>query len=198
MGTEEVWKDPSVTGKKRQKTDMEVMEFSVAWEDIMETPFMVGYTFTNIDVDKDLAGIRHKDLQRDGNIHTLELGSPLFMGETNSLFTNLAYSIGDMEGKSNSYTGWNLGLTHMLEMEGWSLETTLSAGKRDYDRSHPDFNKTRDEKEYAIGTTYTLYEPFGMENYFVSVFASYTRVDANIKFFDSDDTTTGMAIGYNF
>jgi hypothetical protein len=197
-GTEEVWKDPYVTGKKRQKTDMEVMEFSVAWEDIMETPFMVGYTFTNMDVDKDLAGIRHKDLQRDGNIHTLELGSPLFMGEKNSLFANLAYSIGDMEGKSNSYNGWNLGLTHTLDMDGWSLETTLGAGKRDYDRSHPDFNKTRDEKEYSIGTTYTLYEPFDMENYFVSVFASYTRVDANIKFFDSDDTTTGMAIGYNF
>jgi hypothetical protein len=31
-GTEEVWKDPYVTGKKRQKTDMEMMEFSVAWE----------------------------------------------------------------------------------------------------------------------------------------------------------------------
>ncbi|MCP4116689.1 MAG: DUF2860 domain-containing protein [Desulfobacteraceae bacterium] len=197
-GREDVWKDPYVTGKARRKTDMDVMEFSVAWEDIMETPFMVGYTFTNIDVDKDLAGIRHKDLRRDGNVHTLELGSPLFMGEQNSVFANLACAIGDMDGRSNSYTGWNLGFTHMLDMEGWSLETTVAAGRRDYDEKHPDFNRTRDEKEYTIGTEYTLYRPFGMENYFVSVFAFHTRVDANINFFDSDDTTTGMAIGYSF
>ncbi len=197
-GKEEVWKDPYVTGTARQKTDMRVMEFSVAWEDIMKTPFMVGYTLTNVDVDNDLACIRHKDLQRDGNVHTLEVGSLLFTGEKNSVAGNLACVIGDMEGRSNSYTGWHLGLSHMLDMEGWSLETTVGAGKRNYDRAHPDFNRTRDEKEYFIGTNYTLHEPFGMENYFVSVFASHTRVDANIKFFDSDETTTGMAIGYSF
>ncbi|MBI9088949.1 MAG: DUF2860 family protein [Desulfobacterium sp.] len=197
-GQMDVWQDPYVTGKARQKTDMEVMEFSVAWEEIMETPFMVGYTFTNIDVDKDLAGLRHKDLQRDGNIHTLELGSPLFMGENNSVVANLAYAMADMDGESNSYTGWHLGLTHTLDMGKWSIETTAAAGMRDYDKAHPDFNRTRDEKEYAIGTNYTLYEPFDMENYFVTVFADYTCVDANIKFFDSSDTTTGMAIGYSF
>lgn len=197
-GSEDVWKDPYVTGTARQKTDMDVMEFSFAWEDILESPFMVGYTLTNVDVDKDLAGIRHKDLRRDGNVHTLEAGSLLFTGEKNSVAGNLAYAIGDMEGKSNSYTGWHLGLTHMLDMGGWSLETTVAAGKRDYDGKHPDFNRTRDEKEYTIGTQYTLFAPFDMENYFVSVFASYTRVDANINFFDSDDTTTGMAIGYSF
>ena len=194
----DVWADPFLVNTARPVTDMESFIYLIAWDEIMDSPFSLSYELESIDIDNDLSGRRNRDLARDGEIHTFTAGSGLYEDGTHSVSASLHYTMGDMTGKSYSFDGFGTGLSHTVHGDGWELETGAQITIRDYDAVHPEFNKTRDEKEYTLGTAYTLFEPFGWKNYFITMFGSYTVNDSNIKFYDSDVVCTGMAVGYSF
>lgn len=198
MGKDEVFKDPYLVGVKRDKTDAETKSFSLSWDEIFGLGMGAQYSFETIDVDDDNSGKKNKKLERDGTIHSLGLNFDLFDNGMHKVSTGLAYEIGDIKGKSNAYKGMGGGFTYLVEGESWDVETELSFLSYDYDESHPVFNKTREDKEGSVSSTFTLYEPFELENWFVQYLVSYTKRDSNIDFYDSSSVSTFCGVGYNF
>lgn len=198
FGTEDVWADPYLTGTPRSKTDRDVLAFNFGWEQIMESDFSICYTLQTIDVDNDTAGKQDARLKRDGTIHNFNLSYLLFSNDAHALLTGLGYEIGNLDGSAQEYKGYELFLSHCYTGNEWDLTTSLSYGKKDFDKSHPKFNKTRDDNSYAVDTAYTLYNPFGFQDYFVTLFGGYEARDSNISFYDSSVFSSGLAVGLTF
>lgn len=194
----EVWKDPYLTGVKRDDTDETRTGGRLALDGILGTGLNLGYSFMNIEVDDDLIGKKNALLKRDGVTHSATTSYTIPLGESNSLTPQIQYEIGDLDGESNSYDSWGGGLTHTYANKDMILATTVSAGTAEYDKSHPIFKKTRDEETYGISSTITWLDPLGYKNFSVSATGSYAKTDSNIDFFDSEDTMVGMGIGYRF
>lgn len=198
MGKDEVFKDPYLVGVKRDKTDAETKSFSLSWDDILGSSVSAEYSFLGIDVEDDKSGKKNKKLQRDGNIHSFGVNFELFDIGMHKISTGIAYEIGDIKGKSNAFKGVGGEIAYLIEGEGWEVETELSFLSYDYDESHPVFKKTRQDKEGLISTTFTLYEPFQLENWFVQSLVAYSKSDSNIDFYDSSSVSTFFGVGYNF
>ena len=195
---QDVWQDPFVTGAVRTKSDRQTIGLDLGWDDILDTPVYAGYRFRSIDIDRDLAAGRDVRLDREGEVHTFILGGRLFNRHAHAVSGGLAWEIGDLNGSSMAYDGIGVALTHTYRHGKWEIETTFSFMNRDHDGVHPEFNKTRNEKEYDIGTVCTLYDPFGFNGYFISLYGGYAAVDANIGFYDSSIIFAGTAVGFYF
>ncbi|SDT89734.1 DUF2860 family protein [Desulfobacula phenolica] len=195
---EDVWEDPFLLGVKRKETDIETIGYFLTWEQIMDTSFSLSYGFQTIDIDKDLSGKRDKRLKRDGDIHTLNIGCNFFENEAHEISAGLTYDYADLTGSSSAYKGMGLEFSHMLKGDDWEIETGISFLKRDYDKSHPEFSKIREDKEFEIESAYTLFNPLGFNDFFVTISASYSINDSNIKFYESSELSSGLGFGYIF
>jgi hypothetical protein len=197
-GEGDVWEDPFVTGTNRATTEEETFSYSLAWNEILDTNFAISYGIKTIGIDNDLAGRRDNRLKRDGNIHTLHLGHPLFGNETHNISAGLTLEVADLSGKSNAYNGVGFDLSHTIGSDKWDITTEMSFVFRDHDGFHPEFNKTREDSETMLKSTYTRKNLFGWEGYFSSLYVSYAVNNSNINFYDSSDISTGMIVGYTF
>lgn len=195
---DEEYQDPFLTGVKRKKTDVTGVYYNFGWENIFSKNLSLSYCLTTIDPDKDEAGKRNKKLKRDGNIHSFGAGFDIYNSALNTVSAEITYDLADISGESNSFKGPGLELSYTISKEKWELETGISFSVHDYDEVHPEFNKTRHEKEGSIGTAYTLKAPFGMENWFVQSSVHYSKIDSNIDFYDSSAVITFFGVGYSF
>jgi len=195
---DEVWQDPFIIGTDRAKTDRETKGLILSWDNILNSGFNFSYSVDDIDVENDAAGNRNQNLKRDGKRHTVKGGSCLFATDTQELSTGIIFEQANMDGKSFSYDGYGLELNHIFKGEDWDIETGLSLVYHDYNLPHPEFNKTRKENIFSLESAYTLHDPFGFKNYFITVFGSYARSNSNINFYDDSLLSTGAGVGYSF
>jgi hypothetical protein len=195
---EDVYKDPFQTHTDRAKTDQDTIGVHLGWDNIMSSNLSFGYEFESLDIDDDVAGNRNSTLKRDGNIHTFSLGSELYDDKQNEIEAGLFYSYGDLSGSSNAFHGYGAGLGHTFNGGSWKLETEVGFGFLDYDKSHPEFNKTREDTVFSASTSFTKFAPFGFTNFFWTVFAGYDSADSNIDFYDNNAVTVGAGVGYHF
>lgn len=195
---DEVWKNPYIVGLDRKETDVESVSLDLSYEEILGTGAQLSYSYRSLDVDKDIIGESNRDLERDGAIHSGSFGYAFMFDESNILIPGMTYTKGDMDGKSNSFDSYSLDLTYVLQKQSFSIETAFSAGRSEFDKTHPVFDKIREEDEYSIISTLTLLNPLGFENYFITFIAGGNYTDSNVDFFDSAAGLLGMGIGYRF
>jgi len=194
----EVWADPFVTGKPRFRTDRETMGIALGWEGIMETDFSLHYGFEDVDVENDISGNADRRVKRGGNIHHLGVNYILFCKDTHELTVGLLGEIGDIDGEAYAFKGGQIELSHTFQGNDWDFSTGVYWGKRDYDAIHPSFGQTREDTRYGADAAYTLYNPFGLERYYLSVFAGYEKEDSNIRFYEQSGWNTGFGVGFRF
>ncbi|MEA3432124.1 MAG: DUF2860 family protein [candidate division WOR-3 bacterium] len=194
----EVWKDPYIAGVARDDTDIKDVGFTIDYDRILDTGLNLYYRYNLLDVDEDVIGTRFNDMKRDGIIHTTGLGYTIDLDESNTIIPGLEYSKADMDGESNSYNGCKIKLEYKLMKNDYILNAFVSVDKKDYDKMHPIFNKTRDETEYSAIAIFTLLNPLGYDKFFTNFIAGYGYSDSNIDFFDKRTYLSGITIGYNF
>ncbi|WDP88846.1 MAG: DUF2860 family protein [Desulfobacter sp.] len=194
----DVWSDPFVTGSARSKTEMKTLGVVLAWEEILETEFSLRYGYEDADVENDISGSTNSRLKRDGSIHHLGLDWGLFSIGAHEMTAGLLGEIGNIDGDAYAFKGGQASLGYTFHGNGWEFETGLYLGKRDYDGIHPRFGKEREDTRYGIDTAWTLYNPLGFENYFISLFAGYDKADSNIGFYDQSAWSAGAGIGLRF
>jgi hypothetical protein len=197
-GDGEVWKDPYISQANRDDTEMNDIGFTIDYDCIMDTGFNLYYKYNQVDVDQDVIGTMFNDLKRDGIIHTTGLGYMIDLDKSNIIIPGFEYSKADMDGESNSYNGYKIKIGYKRMEKDYILSTFVSADKKSYDKTHPIFNKTRDEKGYSAIGIFTLLNPFGYDNFFTSFIVGYGYSDSNIDFFDKRTYVSGITIGYNF
>ena len=198
FGKEDVWADPYVTGVDRREADEESYNLKLEWEEILGSGFFAALKLSSIEVDHDLIGERYQDLKRDGQIVAAEIGYVFPVGENQMIIPGFDIEVEDRDGESNSCKKAGVSLSHIIEFDRWHFLTSLGVGKRDFDKTHPIFHKTRKQTQYELSHIVTYYRPFGWKGCFLNGLLTYSRTDADIDFFKQDELTIGTGIGYEF
>ncbi|MDY6792215.1 MAG: DUF2860 family protein [Thermodesulfobacteriota bacterium] len=194
----EVWENPYVAGVDRDETDVEDVGFTIDYDRILDTGLNLYYRYNSVDVDVDVIGSLFNNLKRDGVIHTTGLGYMIDLEKSNIIIPGFEYSKADMDGESNSYNGYRIKLGYKRMNKDYIVNAFVSADKKEYDKTHPIFNKTRDEKGYSAMAIFTLLNPLGYDKFFTNFIAGCGYSDSNIDFFDKRTYVSGVTIGYNF
>jgi hypothetical protein len=197
-GVDEVWQGPYITGVRRKETDQDTLSLEVGLEEILGSGAMLSLKGSEIDVDEDVIGTRHGDLQRDGRTLSISVGYAFQFGESSVLIPGFTFEVDDRDGKSSSSQSYRMELVHALNLGHWLFETSLAWEEREFDRNHPIFSRTREETGLEAVELITYQEPFGWQNFSLYGLVAYTRWDANIDFYDSDGLAAGLGIGYSF
>lgn len=195
---QDVWADPYTVGSDRIKTDQETVGVRVGLHQVFESDISLLYDISWVDTDKDLSGQRDTRLKRDGSIHSLAMETGLFASGKHQFNTGITGTIADLSGDSYAYNGLSGELSHTYQEDLWDIRTAIRIGGRFYDEPHPEFNSEREDRTASFETALTVYDPLGLENYFVTTFGSVTAVDSNIGFFSSTQLCLGLGVGYAF
>lgn len=194
----EVWKNPYETNDSRDTTDMNAYGLRVKLLEIEGSPWEGTYNIDRIDIDNDEIGDLEKDLKRDGWKHELGSKYTFSLDQGFSLRPELSFSYGDIEGRSNSYLGVNGGVLLQHIRSSWVLTGQVTCFYNQYQKTHPLFDKTRQEFGVMAMAQAMRSNLFGVESLFANFVAGYAMSDANIDFYDSQ-TVIGLAsVGINF
>ncbi|MCG8549690.1 MAG: DUF2860 domain-containing protein [Desulfobacterales bacterium] len=197
-GKEDVWADPYITGVDRREVDEESYNLALEWQEIIGSGFSATLKMSSVEVDKDLIGDRYYDLRRDGEIMMAGIEYLFPLGKNQVIIPGFNLEREDRDGESNSCKKAGISLAHIIEFGRWNFTTSLGVGRREFDKSHPVFHKTREETQYEFSHLVTYSRPFGWEGCFIHGLLAYSRADANINFFNQDELTIGTGIGYKF
>lgn len=198
LGEDEAWKDPYLTGVKRQETDVVSYGLSLGYAEILGTGAFVTSTLRVIDVEKDEIGAREKKLRRDGARYIVEAGYRLPLSETSELTPALWAESQEMKGAANASDGAGASLTYGWSNGHWLFETTAGVGCAEYREAHPVFDKKRKATTYEVSTLIGYEIPLGASAVTLFGMAGYERTDENITFFDSEGWMAGLGAGVRF
>ena len=197
-GKADVWADPYITGVDRREVDEDSYNLALEWEEVMGSGFLATLKLSTIKVDQDLIGDRYQDLKRDGKIMAAEIGYVFSVGENQMIIPGFDIEVEDRDGESSSSKKTGVSLSHIIVFDKWHFATSLGLGKRDFDKAHPVFHKTRKETQYELSHLVTYSRPFGWKDCFLQGSLAYSRTNADIDFFRRDELTVGAGIGYEF
>ena len=197
-GRQDVWADPYITDVKRQEANEDSFNVELEWEEIAGTGLAATFKFSTIEVDQDLIGKRYKDLKRDGEIMATGIGYVFPVGKNQMIIPGFDFEVEDLDGKSNSSIKAGISAAHIIGFGKLNFMTSLAIGRREFDKTHPVFHKTRKEMQYEFSHLVTYSRPFDLKVFFLQGLLAYSRVDANLDFFTQDELMVGAGIGYEF
>ena len=197
MGEE--WENPFLTNSKRKKTDVKEFGAYVGYGIELSKNYQASlfYSYSKRSYDKETV---QEDLKRDGSRHIIALDNVYTLDDGSiSFLLNTAYEKYNAQGDASTYAAYTLelGLSTNLT-EKMSLTLLTEFGKKDYDKSNPVFNKKVDATIKGVTAVVTYEEPFGYKNFYTSFKAGHQEEDANVNFYDKEDTFTMLSVGYRF
>jgi hypothetical protein len=195
---DEEWKNPFQAGIDRQDTDVTRFGIRLAWKEIFSTGLDVDLRAETIDVQDDEIGELFSALRRDGNTYAVSINYTLRPARSLSLKPELSFRRGDLDGKSNSYYGYTGSLMLIYAKRRSMIMPRLFYGVRNYDESHPVFDRKRGDHYWGAILMGTCFSPFDLKGYFVRGFLGYAKTDSNIAFFVAEGKFVGVTFGYGF
>lgn len=195
---EKVWQDPCLLGDRREDTDKTTDDAKLVYSNILGTPTKVSYSLSNADVDDDEIGERFDVLERDSWLHEAQIEYAVPVGRGMSIVPSVEFSLDDSDGDGNSYKGYGLKLGLRKFSSGYMFNISTGIGLNDYDKTHPIFDKTREDISYSAFAVFTRSNLLGKKPLFSSLIAGYRHRDSNIGFLDADTFLGGLTIGYTF
>ena len=197
----EAWKNPYLTGSKREKTDVKEFGAYIGYGLMFSQNHegMIKYEYSNKEYDKDtLTG----DLKRDGKRHILSFENmyyaPLF-GKENAYLANVNLENFKADGKANSYKTYELEFgTSTSLTDDLRLSLLANIGKQDYNQHNSAVNQKVSVKLYGAKAILNWDKPFGLKDTYASLKTGYEKEEANADFFDKENTFGIISMGYKF
>ncbi len=172
---EKVWQDPYLLGDRREDTDKTTYGAKLVYSNILGTPTKVSYSLANVDVDDDEIGERFDVLERDGWLHEAQIAYVMPVGRGMSFVPSFEFSLDDSDGDANSYKGYGLKLRLRKFSSGYMFNiSSTGIGLNDYDKTHPIFDKTREDISYSAFAVFTRSNLLGKKPLFSSLIAGYS------------------------
>ena len=197
-GIKEVWKNPYLVGTPRSDTDEVTYGLAFDYTNMFGTGFMLAADIAKVKVDDDLIGKQQKLLQRDGFKGSIGAGYEIMLGEHTKLIPSFTYTRHELDGEANSSNGYGVAMDLVWNRNNLTVEASAGYTKTKYLADHPLYNRERDANELDVSALVSYNEPFGIPHTSVYTFAGYNKVDENINFFDSNQFTAGVGLGYHF
>lgn len=194
----EVWRNPYQTNRAREKSDADAYGIRLKLLTIGGSAWEAEYDLNRIDIDEDEIGGMEDDLKRTGWSHNLGVRYTFPFRQGGIIRPEITYTYGDMDGHSNSYHGLEAGILLQQNFPSWIFIGRVAGFYNNYQKTHPLFDKTRQEGGVSAFAQAMRLNLFGRERLFASVVAGYVWSDANIDFCDNQ-TVVGLAsVGINF
>ncbi len=197
----EEWENPFLTQTNRKETDVyELGVYTSYGLNITENyKASLAYEFSSVTYDEETVS---NDLKREGNRHIVSFDNiykSKFYNRDLSYMANLSFEKYEADGKASSYDKCQLGIgiSSSLE-ENISVSLFSNFAKKEYKRFNTQVNKKVDVDIYGINASLTLQKPFDYENVYVNVKTGYEKEEANVDFYDKENTYGMLSVGYRF
>ncbi|ENM5726626.1 DUF2860 family protein [Vibrio mimicus] len=204
-GMDETWQDPYLTGLQRTKTDHNVVGARTALEVSLPFPVTLKYAYADSEIEHDIIGqsqaltsseqhslLRSSTYQRFG----AEIHFPLSMSIM--LSPGFYYTDQAAEGSAQSHTETAAQLSFFANLDRHQVVATLRSSKSKYEQDNPVFGRKRDDDAFAMFAVYGYQDPFALSHTQLNVMAGYQQQDAQIDFYDSENTFIATGISYTF
>ena len=200
ISNEYVWENPYLTGEERTARQSNKAGLVFDYDHILGSDWNLLYKFKRKEMDEtdDVIGSLYPDLQRDGFIHTAEIDYNFLLNKQHIITPGVTLVKADIEGESNAYNGCSVKLDYMWDKESFILNSSISARREIYDKTHPLFDETRKDSVFSTGLGLTLLGNLGFENVFAHCNIRFEKRISNIGFCDADSFTPFITVGYNF
>ncbi|WP_187360111.1 DUF2860 family protein [Chitinolyticbacter meiyuanensis] len=200
----DAWEDPFALNVDRVETDMTVSGAMLHYDAILGSGFNLelGYGERKLDVERSgeqgYSAVQQSQLRREGDLLYASLGHGFDLGEQTSLDARLRYldDNADGEAMANQRVGVEFELTHSIGRH--VLQFAGEWTERDYDATHPVFDKKRDDTLWGASFAYIYAEPFSWKQTSLIARVGWSELDSNIDFYDEENVLVSLGIGYDF
>lgn len=201
---EETWKDPYVTGAKREVTEISDSGFLVEYANIAGSAVSVDALYYASDVDDEQSG--HAELgsinnllKRSGSGYELGVAYEVALTTDSILTPRLSYGSFSADGEAFSNTSFGGELTYMKAMGKHGLGIQGYYNNVSFDGANPIFDdKKRSDSEFGLAAMYQYDELMGWEDTTLIGLVGYDVKDSDINFYDESEYQLGMAVTYSF
>ena len=191
----QVWRDPYLTGSKRQDTDRSSKGFTVYWQQIMRSGLELKYATSEVDIDKERSGEslaltpgQRKLLDRNGDVDTYTMSYEFgAVGDRHVVTPALAYVDMDLDGQAMANDGIRGSVNYIFtQNEQWRYVFNVSYGDFDYKETNPIYAEEDSAERYGVSGTVFYSEPFGWKHWFFNATAGWYEEDHDIDFYDTE------------
>ncbi|MFR9719138.1 DUF2860 family protein [Aeromonas diversa] len=204
----ETWADPYYLGGERQETDASTRGTRLAWDDIGSSHINAAYTWRRSKVDEERSGQQLVSqgrltqseanmLDRNGNLHRLELAYNWDLDAHQALLPTLIYERAALDGQAERSDTTRLQLTYSQRNSQWSVIGNAYGGWRNYDEANPIYGRKADANEWGLNGTVFWHRLFGVDKLSSFVSAAWNGSDSDIDFYDSDMLSLSTGLMYS-
>ncbi len=195
---DKVWENPYEQNVNRSSTDVINLTTVIKIKKVVNTGLSISYLHTSVDVKNDVIGDLNSDLRRDGNVNSLGITYIIGLDKTSILIPGIEYDKGDFDGNSNSYDKTGMSFSYMKFGREYVLRLGVSASSSSYEKSHPVYDKTRNDNDGSCMAMLRFENLFNIESLHTNLIIGSRLSNSNIDFFDIKSSFTVATVGYSF
>ena len=198
---EEEWENPFLTNTNRAKTDVSEIGAHIGYGFSLASAHKAQliYSYSVRSYDKETV---QDSLKRDGKRHIIGLENSYTPKFANGKFTylfNTSIETYDAKGEASTYDAvmFEVGITSDIT-ENLNLTMIAGIGAKEYEQSNPVFGKTVESDISSFVGVLKWDNPFEYKNFYSTFKLGYVEDDANVDFYDKENTFTLLSVGYKF
>lgn len=200
----ETWKDPFLTGQKRQRTNEKAAGGRIKFEHAGENSFDVQYAFSNNSVDVEESGnalpqldsLDRAMLNRDAESHRFSVNMNCPISENIILIPGVQVTTSDAQGNANDFAEGKFTLHSIYTIKKHFFSATLGIGRQESEFANPVFNIVQNQRSLSLDAVYKYAEPLGYKNWSLLGLAILKKADSNISFYSSQIAILGVGLDY--
>jgi len=205
-----VYADPYQTDVNRKSTDMETSGVQLTWDGIMGSGFGLEIAMKERDIDDEFSGqalvddgeltrAQAQQLDRNGDITTVEVGYDYEVDSAHTIRPAIAYVDRDLDGDAMSQDGGVLSLGHTYNSEHLKWLTKISYTDLSGDKTNPIFDDKNSASGFGVSSVVAFPGTIGfLGKWTPNVVLNWADLDSNIDFNDFSMWTVGASLSRKF
>jgi hypothetical protein len=205
-----VYADPYQTNVNRSTTEMETSGVQLTWDGIMGSGFGVEIAVKQRDIDHedsgqalvaagDLTQPESLQLNRNGDITTVEVGYDYKVDAAHTIRPAIAYVNRDLDGNAMSQDGGVISVGHTYLSTHLTWTTKVSYTDLSGDKTNPIFDEKNGANGFAVASNVAFPGSIGfLGKWTPNLTVNYTDLDNNIDFNKFSMWTVGASLSRKF
>lgn len=205
-----VYADPYQTNVNRSTTNMETSGVQLTWDKIMGSGFGVEIAVKERDIDHeysgqalvangDLSQAQSEQLNRNGDITTVEVGYDYKVDAAHTVRPAIAYVDRNLDGDAMSQDGGVISLGHTYDSEHLVWMTKISYTDLSGDKTNPIFDDKNSANGFAVASNVAFPGCIGfLGKWTPNLTVNYADLDNNIDFNKFSMWTVGASLSRRF
>lgn len=198
------WEDPYLVGEKRSTTEETGHAYRLKLSNLFGSGLSIDTAYANKDVEDEASGTSQLNsaeanrLRRDAQSYYIKGSYRFPLSRTAFIQPSMTFIKTDAKGEANSLNSVGGEISYFKIMNRHQLALTAGYTTRSYDEENPLYNKTREDGEWSLFAAYEYKQFMGWQNWSLIGLAGYGSNQANINFYDTQESLVSAGINYRF